>query len=183
MFREPPQHRPMLRDGERMLVDDAWRQYFVDLSRAVQSLRTGMEGVGVNPKWTSGDAYVVDDLVWSPTNQLTYICIADVTSATDPSEDVDSKWALFGPSRVKRVIRNVSLIAGGTNTTTYAVNPPLASLDKAELRYLGTFGDFTSTGTGYDPYVVLTDASLVTVFRSGAGAFGTYVSWELTEWW
>ena len=183
MFREPPQHRPMLRDGERMLVDDAWRQYFMDLSRAVQSLRTGLEGVGVSPKWTSGDSYVVDDLVWSPANQLTYVCIEDVTGTTDPSEDTDDKWVLFGPSKIKRILRGASLILSGATTATFTIDPPLASLDKAELRYLGTSGDSTNAGIIYNPQVVLTSISLITATRFGSGAYGTYVSWELTEWW
>lgn len=179
MFKEPPQHRPVLRDAEDMLVDDAWRQYFLDISRAIQNLK---EENGVTPKWTSGDSYAVDEVVWSPINRLQYVCVAATSGTVDPSDNTDA-WQLFGPSRIRQVLRGWAVIPPGAITLTVAISPTVRSTAKTEVRLLGFYSSSASSLEPYDGSVLLASDSALTFNRTSSAAFLTTLHWELTEWW
>jgi hypothetical protein len=170
----------MLRDADLMLVDDAWRQYFVDLSRAIQNLRDGSNGV--TPKWTSGDSYVVDDIVWSPANQLQYVCTGATSGSIDPSSDPDN-WQLFGASKVRQILRGWAVIPSGASTLTVALSPAVYNTAKAEVRLLGFYSSAASSLEPYDGSVLLASDTALTFNRTSTAAFSTTLHWEITEWW
>jgi hypothetical protein len=45
-------------------------------------------------QWISGSAYVIGDVVWSPTDALVYRCIASVTNTIDPRYD-KTHWRII----------------------------------------------------------------------------------------
>lgn len=131
------------------------------------------------PVWVSGRTYAVGQVVRDPADwYFRYVRVAGGAGTTNPINDPGS-WRPDGGRPIKSIQRGTITIpdytASSASVTISAVNT-----SKAELRYLGGFGQ-TNDGTTIGLRIALVNSTTIQAnYSAGFGYYGT-VSWELTE--
>lgn len=128
--------------------------------------------------WVSGTTYALGKTVRSPTDHQRYVRVIAGAGTTDPANDA-TNWRPDGGRAIKSTQRGAINIPNGTATAAATISSVVTA--KTQLRMLGGSG-LNSGGYLIVPLIELKNSTTITATCNFvvAGA-GTWVGWELTE--